>query len=138
DGFCPFTTLIVDLQRSEDDLFADFSRNNRYKIKRALREDLNPLLALSPSSDQVLSFADYFDKFARQKKLRKSNRPKLLALGRANALILSSVTDPSANVLCRHAYVSDPSLKRARLLYSASHYRELAESADRNLVGRAN
>ena len=46
--------------------------------------------------------------------------------------------DKGGHAVCAHAYVRDQHLARVRLLYSASHYRELSDSSDRNMIGRAN
>ena len=52
--------------------------------------------------------------------------------------MLSSVSAPDGQVLAMHAYVRDPLIRRARLLYSASHFRGTDDTAARNLIGRAN
>jgi hypothetical protein len=55
-----------------------------------------------------------------------------------SALLLSSVSDADGSQLSAHAYVKDSSLGRVRLLYSASHFRGMSDSGDRNKIGRAN
>ena len=111
---------------------------NHYKIRRAEREGLAPRLMLAPTDEDARRFADYYDTFARHKGLPPGNRTKLAALGRRSALLLSSVTDSEGTVLSAHAHVKDAGLGRVRLLYSASHFRAMSDSGERNRVGRAN
>lgn len=138
EGCSPFQTLMVDLTAAEETLSSAISKNTRYKINRAEREGLQPEIVLSPSDEQVKAYADYYDLFARQKSLGSANRRKLHALKAAGALVLTSISGTEAGVLSAHAWVHDQTLQRVRLLYSASHFREMTESADRNLIGRAN
>ena len=93
---------------------------------------------LAPTDEDARRFADYYDTFARHKGLPPGNRTKLAALGRRSALLLSSVTDSEGTVLSAHAHVKDAGLGRVRLLYSASHFRAMSDSGERNRVGRAN
>ncbi len=138
EGMRPFKTAIVDLSRDEDMIFGDLSSNTRYKIRRAEREGFVVRVDLKPDQEKIASFAGYFDDFAMQKKFPLCNRKKLSALDGERALSLTSVEAPDGNVLAAHAWVCDRSLKRVRLLYSASHFRSLSESTDRNAIGRAN
>jgi hypothetical protein len=59
-----------------------------------------------------------------------------MALAKADALDLSRVRMESGKVLVWHAHLWTPS--RARLLHSASLYRESDDTGFRNLIGRAN
>ena len=138
NGFAPFKTHIIDLEKPVDALFSNISSNGRYKIKRAEREGVLPVISVSPSSNDVTAFADFFDEFARQKSLAVANRAKLTALAEAQSLIVSSASDQSREVLVMHAYVHDREIRRVRLLYSASHFRGSTDSALRNAIGRAN
>lgn len=134
----PFRTSVIDLSKPLDHLSARLSKNTRYKISRAEREGIIPRLVESPSEQEALLFAQYYDTFASQKGLPKTNIAKLQALCRATSLILSSSSDGDGNLLVAHAYIKDASLGRARLLYSASQFRSLDDSSDRNKIGRAN
>jgi hypothetical protein len=134
----PFKTQIINLRQDVGVIFSKLSSNTRYKIKRAEREGLIPSLALTPSKDALESFANFFDEFAKQKKLPPCNRKKLIALHHKNAVFLSSTREASGELLTSHAYVKDNDSRRVRLLYSASHFRGVAESSQRNLIGRAN
>ncbi len=137
-GFVPFRTHIIDLSQSPGLLFERISSNGRYRIRRAEREGCIPSLTTTPSEVDLERFCRFFDGFSRQKSLPRANRAKLRALKDAGALIISSVTDGKDSTLAMHAYVRDPLIRRARLLYSASHFRGSDDSGARNLIGRAN
>ena len=137
-GFRPFKTHLVDLSEKPANLFSRISQNCRYKIKRAEREGCIPAMTTAPSSVDLDSFGDYFDGFAQLKSLPPANRPKLAALASGGSLLVSSVSAADGQVLAMHAYVRDPLIRRARLLYSASHFRGTEDTAARNLIGRAN
>lgn len=137
-GFRPFKTQIIDLQEPPAQLFSNLSSNTRYKIRRAEREGIVPSISHMPTREDIHEFAAFFDLFAAQKGLPASNVPKLLALQSSNALVLSAARDDTGTTLVAHAYVCDPQVERARLLYSASHFRGSTNPEERNRIGRAN
>lgn len=137
-GFRPFKTQLINLSRPEGEIFGALSSNTRYKINRAEREGLHSRVETSPTKEEISIYAQFYDEFARHKSLPESNVAKLSALITAGALALSSVADATGKVLAAHAYVSDRETRRVRLLYSASHFRGSQDSAERNLIGRAN
>ena len=136
--FKPVQTSIIDLTAPLDDISSPISKNTRYKIQRAEREGLTPRITQDPSLEEASLYAHYYDTFAHHKGLPPCNRAKLRALCSTSALLLSSISDSDGNLLSAHAYVKDEVLGRVRLLYSASHYRAMADSSERNKVGRAN
>lgn len=138
DGMRPFRTSIIDLSRDEDTIMKDLSSNTTYKIRRARREGFVPEMNEAPAASDLDWYADYFDEFSRQKGFSLCNRTKLAALNNEGALVITRVSGRDGNVAAAHAWVCDKQLRRVRLLYSASHFRELTESGDRNAVGRAN
>jgi hypothetical protein len=137
-AFTPFKTQAIDLTASADELSKALSKNTRYKINRAEREGLSPRLAVTPSASEAILYADFYDTFAAQKRLPPCNRAKLQSLANSQFLILSSVSDLDGSLLAAHAYVKDPSEGRVRLLHSASHFRGMDDSTERNKIGRAN
>ncbi|MCO6430327.1 MAG: hypothetical protein J5J00_05650 [Deltaproteobacteria bacterium] len=137
-GLAPFKTKLINLSLDEGALFAGISSGARYKIKRAEREGLEPQLITSPDEMQIKQFAVYYDDFASQKGLSACNRRRLAALSKLDSLALSWVKDKNQRALCMHAYIVDNELLRARLLYSASHFRAEQDSSQRNMIGRAN
>ena len=136
--FKPVQTSIIDLTAPIEEISAPISKNTRYKIQRAEREGLTPRLVTNPTVDEGSLYAHYYDTFAQHKGLTACNRTKLKALCESSALLLSSISDTEGNLLSAHAYVKDESVGRVRLLYSASHYRSMNDSGERNKVGRAN
>jgi hypothetical protein len=93
---------------------------------------------IEPTVEDGRQYADFHDTFARHKGLPPCNRTKLGALSESSALLLSSVADADGRLLSAHAHVKDSSSGRIRLLYSASHFRAMSDSGERNKVGRAN
>jgi hypothetical protein len=137
-GFYPFKTQVIDLSQDSKDLFASLSSNTRYKIRRAEREGIIPVVIDSPSDDDVGTFSNFFDEFARQKQQPLCNRNKLHALRAKQALLLTTAHDQNKQFLVGHAYVADTQIGRLRLLYSASHFRGSNDTEERNKIGRAN
>ncbi|MEY4702059.1 MAG: hypothetical protein RL326_2246 [Pseudomonadota bacterium] len=138
DGFNQFKTPIINLKSESGVLFSSLSSSTRYKIRRAEREGYIPSVVGEPTDADIHSFCGFFDPFAAQKKLSPANKAKLNALRLKNHLVLSSVNDKEGHTVAMHAYVVDSELERVRLLYSASHFRESANSEERNAIGRAN
>jgi hypothetical protein len=89
-----------------------------------------------PTPEVRRAFADHYDEFAPAKDLRRVFRPRLDLLARNGMLVLSRVTRGDDRALAWHSYAA--SSGRALLLYSASLFRDYADSADRNAIGRAN
>jgi hypothetical protein len=138
DGFDQFKTPIINLKSDSGVLFSSLSSSTRYKIRRAEREGYIPSIAGEPTDADIQTFCGFFDPFAASKNLSPANRAKLKALRRKSNLILSSVHDKTGQPVAMHAYVADNELERARLLYSASHFRTSSNSEERNAIGRAN
>jgi hypothetical protein len=130
-------TLTIDVTASEDDLLGQMGKSTRYKIRRAMgRDGLAAQTFDSPSAEVLREFSDYYDGFARTKSLRRIFRPRLDAMARAGMLVLSRVGRPGGPPLTWHAYAA--SAGHALLMYSASFFRGYGDSADRNMIGRAN
>ncbi len=137
-SFKPVQTSVIDLAAPAEEISAPISKNTRYKIQRAEREGFTPRLVLNPTIEEGSLYAHYYDTFAKHKGLPPCNRTKLRALSSSSALLLSSISDNDGNLMSAHAYVKDQHAKRVRLLYSASHYRAMNNSGERNKIGRAN
>lgn len=129
-------TLLIDLQRPEEEIFAAFEKDTKYEIRRAGTKDgiQCALLASADITGEVLAgFAAQYRAFAAEKGIPALNLKRLEQLRRKGALCLGRAAAPDGTPLAWHAYLIEE--RRARLLYSLSLYRE---AADRNLVGRAN
>lgn len=135
-GAKKFHTLQIDLSLDEETLFQELGKHNRYKIKRAEKQDqLDCVFLRSPTLLQIEEFASFYDLFAATKNLPGCNRQKLCAAKELDSVTITYVRDKDGQNLCGHAYVCDQA--RARLLYSASLFRHSADSAYRAVVGRA-
>ena len=130
-----FHTIHLDLTQDPETLFSGLSETCRYKIRRAEREDLKTEAWMSARDELVDDFIAFFDRFARGKGLPPAPAERLHALAEAAVLDLSTVCrddDP----LVWHAYLRAGN--RARLLHSASLFREYKDTGRRNMIGRAN
>lgn len=130
-----FHTIHIDLTRDAQALFADVSKTCRYKIRRSEREDLKEEAWMSARGALVDHFIAFFDRFATGKGRPPAPAERLHTLAEAGALDLSTVSRGD-DALVWHAYLRAGN--RARLLHSASLFREHSDTATRNLIGRAN
>jgi hypothetical protein len=136
-GAQEFPTLHVDLRVDEATIFSRMAKGTRYEIRRAEQKDgLDFSLMRAPSTEQLRQFCESYNSFAKTKGLASSSTAMLTALARSNGLTLSLIRGADNKPLSWHAYIVDG--ERARLLHSASHFRGLADSSQRSLVGRAN
>ena len=134
-GVCdPFLSLVSDLTVAPEALMASFGGTNRYKIKRADSKDGLTAEFLPNAAPHLDAFIDFYDDFARRKKLQQAYRRGLEAACEAGRLVLSTASC-NGERLVWHAYIR--SGDTAALLHSASHFRD-KDGADRALVARAN
>lgn len=137
-GFRPFHSRILSLDRSTAIIERGLSRSTLYKIRRAERNGVMAYFNSDLRDPKLKEFKTFFDEFSKIKGLAPCNLSKLRGLARQNALIISYATNTEGMKLVGHAYVVDHELGRARLLYSASHFRQLQTPAERNAIGMAN
>jgi lipid II:glycine glycyltransferase (peptidoglycan interpeptide bridge formation enzyme) len=122
-------TYAVGLARDDEALLAACTDNNRYKIKRAMREGL----AFAQGS---------FDEFvlmhnaASAAKGRGTTASALLEPYRKAMHITKATGDEGTLVM--HAHLFDPDCATAVLMHSASLFRLEAQSQARNRIARAN
>ena len=132
-----FHTLHLDLTQSEDALEAGLSKSNRYKIRRAANRDgVTCTHVDAPTDDDIAAFVSFYEAFAAAKGVEQATAERLSAFRDRGGLALSAATGEDGQVLCRHSYLMDG--HRAWLLHSASHRLTMADSGERNLIGRAN
>lgn len=130
-------TLHLDLTKSEEKLFSELHKSNRYKIKKAQNKDeLEVIIYHTPTDEDIKVFSKFYNVFAKNKGLEECSLTKLKALKESNGLVISAVMNKANHPLCYHAYIIDG--QRARVLYSASLFRLPSERDKRNLIGRAN
>jgi len=132
-----FYTYVVDLAQSTETLLSRLGPNTAYKIRRARERD-RIICERCDSSDPIVldRLEEMYDLFAAAKGLGPLDRAQLDSIAANGALDLSVAKDPQGNALVYHADYRDQ--RRARGLYLPSLYRNLSDSAARNLIGRAN
>ncbi len=137
-GRCePFHTRIVDLRRDPQEIFSEFKKDTRYEIRRAeSKDELSFDWLGTPEESDVSSFCEFYDAFAATKSLAMLNRPHTLRYTHARVLTFSRMRRGDGTMVIWHAYLRGGN--RARLLHSASLFREADNSASRSLTGRAN
>jgi lipid II:glycine glycyltransferase (peptidoglycan interpeptide bridge formation enzyme) len=136
-------TILIDLKQKQEDIFSQLRKNTRYEINRAKERDrvtCETLFNLGEmDKDKITRFIEYFNAFSDSKKRKELelNFSDLKQFYDNNTLcIRQAVNENESLIYTTHAYaVSD---NRARLLYSASHFRDSEDSELRNLIGRAN
>ncbi len=121
-----FWTVLSTLDTDGEGHLARMKKGTAYEIRRAEKDGLE----FFEEKDRA-AFLDFYNRFARQKKLGVLGKGHLSCLDRH--LMLTGVRQANHN-LAYHAYVVDAEESRARLLYSA----QLQEGYDRALLGRAN
>jgi hypothetical protein len=132
-----FHTILIDLEQDEEAILGGLAKSARYKVRRAEeRDDLAFDVWPAGGEAPVEEFVAFFDRFAAGKRLPPVPRDRLVALAGAGALDLSRVRASDGDTLVWHAHLWTPA--RARLLHSASLYRESDDTGFRSLVSRAN
>lgn len=125
----PFFTKVIDISAPQEVFEAAFEKNTIYEIKRALRDGVT-----TAPEHSLTCFINFYNLFASSKQL-----PKLSANFynyQSNIVITKAIYNNQAVVM--HAYITDMQLKRVRLLYSASLYRNETDTQLRAVTGRAN
>lgn len=137
-----FDTLISDITGTAEEIKQQFSKNCRYYVNRASREDITvKLYSGKEISDlQIAEFLDFFEEFWESKGSYLSNKDKLRqelceyrnvgALGITEAYVAGVKS-------VYHTHILDEEI--VRLLHSASLFRLQEEDANsKNLIGIAN
>jgi hypothetical protein len=133
----PFSTLEIDLSSPEDVLLAGVRKDTRYEIRRAQDKDGVTARWLGvPAPHLLYRFTEAYDRFAEQKHVDLSDRRLLSGYARAGVLELSTAAQANGRELVWHAYLVTKD--RARLLHSASGFRDTEDKDLRALAGRAN
>src|SRR5205823_2122620 len=132
-----FHTYLIDLAASPEELLAQMSKDTSYKIRRARDKDNVTCEFCDPKDVTVLdAFEQMHNRFAAAKGLSPLDRPRLNSMAAAGALEISTAKDAQGTPLVYHANYRNS--QRSCLQFSASLYREEAESGARNAIGRAN
>lgn len=132
-----FFTVLIDLKRDPETIFANMKHGTRYEIRRAQNQDNLVYRYWNGSDSRVFEeFCDYAAAFLLQRKQPKLDRTWLSLLAEAGLLELSHTNDANGEKLVWHAY--HRSSQRATLLYSASFFQNNPGVQFRQKLGRAN
>lgn len=137
-----FDTLISDLTETEEAIKLHFSKNCRYYVNRAEREDIAVKMHSGKeiSDEMIAEFLDFFEEFWVSKGISLEEKDKLKQeLQNYRNLDALGITEAYVNgekvVYHTHILADDT----VRLLHSASLYRLQEEDANtKNLIGIAN
>lgn len=121
-------TLEIDLEKSVEDITANFSKQIRQQSKIAEKEE-----TVCYFHTNIDEFVDFFNDFASKKDTWTTSKKRMIELG-GNVKMSFAVNN--GQMLAAHSYLIDSELGIVRHLHSAT--KRLDESYDRNLIGRAN
>lgn len=138
-----FHTRHIDLSRSEEDLFNDFSETTRYEVRRTLKENTVSSFALrTPTDSDILHFCEQYGLFRQEKGMDddggESQRfyiGNMRELTQQNAYVMTFCRIGADAPLAFHSYIFDGI--RARLHLSLSFFRG-KDNKFRQQVSRAN
>lgn len=129
--------LLIDLTQKNDTLLSQMEETTRKHIRRAdTKDNLEHCVIKNCSNAEVENFCNFYDEFAKSRKLRPSVKPRLDQFADQSTLVLTSINAPGTEPLARHAYIRQGT--RATLLYTASMYRHKDDQEMRKLMARAN
>jgi hypothetical protein len=132
-----FHTFLIDLRPSPAELLARMNEDTAYKVRRARDRDRVRCEACDPNDPAVLDrFEAMYNQFAAARALAPLDRAKLDNFAATGTLDISVAKDTNGESLVYHVNYRDT--HRATSLFSVSLYRDLAGSAERNAIGRAN
>ena len=132
-----FDTYFIDLSQPAEQLQANLNTDTAYKIRRARERDKIVCECCDARDPDVLGrFEEMYNAFAATKGLPALDRPRINAMANAGVLDLSVAKDSNGRALVYHANYRNRT--RARELFLPSLFRQLSDSAARNMIGRAN
>jgi len=138
-----FLTLVSDLDESEEEIKARFSKGCKYKVNRAYREDIDFVIRDSHDIEDGMleTFLDFFEDFWKSKNTELSDRQSLMTemqAYRRNGALTIAWAVVAGEIAVYHTHIYDDS--NARLLHSASLFRLKAENEEKNknIIGMAN
>lgn len=130
-------TYAIDLTLSEERLQANLKRDTACKIRRARERDKIVCEVCDPCDPVTMGrFEEMYNAFAPMKGLMPLCRPKLEDMAAQGLLDMTAARHPDGKVLVYHANYRNA--QRATGMEVPSLYRQLADSAERNLNSRAN
>ncbi|RDU24784.1 hypothetical protein [Anaerosacchariphilus polymeriproducens] len=138
-GANEFHTILLDLEKSEEEIFAAFGKHLRRGIRKMEKSDeVEYFTYLNPSDEQIESFIKYFDDFSKNRGIYKCNRQNLYQLRDAGCLAIEgAIEKQTGDILVYHTYTYDEI--RSRMQYSASlNYKYPDDNKKRNMICNVN
>jgi hypothetical protein len=126
----PKFTLVVDLKLTAEEILAQFAKNTRYEVNRAMKEGVR-----FERETEREAFQKFFAEFS-ETKGRLPLEPRVLAAYWPQMQVTKALLGEEP--MAMHSYLYDSPLRRAVLLHTASHFRAEADGPKRSLIGRAN
>ncbi|HEY3839157.1 MAG TPA: hypothetical protein VGL72_21430 [Bryobacteraceae bacterium] len=131
----PFSTILIDLRQDEDLLLGQMSKTTRNEVRRAVKDDLTFEFSEHPSRAWLADFFQFYNEFARLKRLPSLNRERITGMCESQALMLSRIKSADGSDLVWHCYVHANGW--VRLVHSASWFRAV-DKAQQAVNSRAN
>ena len=132
------SSLILNLEISEEEIFNEIKKNVKYEINRCYKENVKATIynskELSNEKEELLNFKETYNKMYEEKNLSARLDLKLVQKYIDNNLFYLTKSHMDEKTLSYHAYLSDG--KETRLLYSCSTFR--SEKEESALIARAN
>lgn len=127
----PFTSYVLDLTKSESELFKQYSKKLQENIKRANRDNITVERDHNPAA-----VVDLFQETIREKKL---NPLQAADFSCKKELLVSRAIHPELGIVAAHAYQLDITAKKVKLDYNASAFRKYPDNKQAQYAcGRAN
>ena len=120
EGAEVFSSPIIDLRKSDEEIFLSYRKSTRYEIRKLLNSDSNlkSTHIRSPDDNVIEKFIIFYNKFSEMKGLISVPSADQGMLDRLRNNLIISSADYDGNSVAYHVYIFDES--RVRLLYSAT------------------
>lgn len=138
-GAAEFKTVILNLEKSNEDIFTGFGKHLRRAIRKMeTSEEVEYFIDFEPSDEQMESFIKYFEEFSKTRGIYNCDTNILYKLRDTGCLAIEGAREKeSGDVLVYHTYVFDDT--RARMQYSASiTYLFPDDNKKRNMISNVN
>ncbi|BAZ27956.1 hypothetical protein NIES4074_03860 [Cylindrospermum sp. NIES-4074] len=133
-----FYTILIDLTKSNDDLWENISKNDQYKIRRAGQKDQLKYTfwnSYDINDELIEEFSNFYDVFAVKKGLSAVKRSRLKSYAKSGVLDISHIKLDNGEPLIWHAHYRCNN--RAFLLHAASIVHD-TDTSYNSMLGRAN
>ena len=130
----PTSTLLIDLTQTEEALTKSLKKDNRYQIRKSIKEDGLTYTMYDKDIDKETldTFLKFFDTFSKDRGIDSIRIKDLEKYLHTSSLAISKITDKENNILAMHNYILVGKRVRAQLSLSNLNI------TDRGLIGRAN